>query len=109
MIGVLKINGSIEPSNSKIVFSQCSLYCWQWSSLGKPNRARIIILFSQHYFGWLQLDPSTYFVTTVPVELPFHLFVGLNTLVPFVVCLLWFPSFVGRIRPNKSIALSVRF
>ena len=69
------------------------------------NGLGLLLLFSQHHFGWLELDPANYFVTTVPVELPFHLWLGLNALVLIVCCLLlWLPSLiVGRIDPTKVL------
>ena len=69
------------------------------------NTLGLTFLIGQSYFGWIQLDPATYFVSTVPIALPLPLFIGLNLLV-LSVCsfLLWIPSLiVGKIDPTEVV------
>ena len=103
MVGVLKSMGATNHQIQKL-FLVNAIYI-VGNGLLWGNLIGLGLLFGQHYFGWIQLDPSTYFVTTVPVELPLHLFVGVNTLV-LITCslLLWFPSLiVARIDPTSVL------
>ena len=103
MIGVLKSMGASNLQIQKLFLFNAIYIIGQGLFWG--NGIGLIVLFSQYYFGWLELDPANYFVTAVPVELPFHLWLGLNILV-LVVCslLLWLPSLiVGRIDPTKVL------
>ena len=103
MVGVLKSMGATNHQIQKL-FLVNAIYI-VGNGLLWGNLIGLGLLFGQHYFGWIQLDPSTYFVTTVPVELPVHLFVGVNTLV-LITCslLLWFPSLiVARIDPTSVL------
>ena len=103
MIGVLKSMGATNPQIQKLFLLNAVYIVGKGLLWG--NLIGLGILFSQYYFGWLQLDPTSYFVTTVPVELPFHLWAGLNVLV-LSVCslLLWIPSLIiGRIDPTKVL------
>ena len=103
MIGVLKSMGASNLQIQKLFLFNAIYIIGQGLFWG--NGIGLIVLFSQYYFGWLELDPANYFVTAVPVQLPFHLWLGLNILV-LVVCslLLWLPSLiVGRIDPTKVL------
>ena len=103
MVGVLKSMGATNHQIQKL-FLVNAIYI-VGNGLLWGNLIGLGLLFGQHYFGWIQLDPSTYFVTTVPVELPLHLFVGVNALV-LITCslLLWFPSLiVARIDPTSVL------
>ena len=103
MVGVLKSMGATNHQIQKL-FLVNAIYI-VGNGLLWGNLIGLGLLFGQHYFGWIQLDPSTYFVTTVPVELPVHLFVGVNTLV-LITCslLLWFPSLIiARIDPTRVL------
>ena len=103
MVGVLKSMGATNHQIQKL-FLVNAIYI-VGNGLLWGNLIGLGLLFGQHYFGWIQLDPSTYFVTTVPVELPVHLFVGVNTLV-LITCslLLWFPSLIiARIDPTSVL------
>ena len=103
MIGVLKSMGASNLQIQKLFLFNSIYIIGQGLFWG--NGIGLIVLFSQYYFGWLELDPVNYFVTAVPVQLPFHLWLGLNILV-LVVCslLLWLPSLiVGRIDPTKVL------
>ncbi|MGB1449601.1 MAG: ABC transporter permease [Flavobacteriaceae bacterium] len=103
MVGVLK---SMGARNGQI---QC-VFLWNAvyiiiRGLVYGNAIGLTFLMGQSYFGWVQLDPVTYFVSTLPVLLPIHLVVGLNLFV-LIVCsvLLWIPSFiVGRVDPTEVV------
>ena len=103
MIGVLKSMGTSNFQIQKLFLFNAIYIIGRGLLWG--NGLGFLLLFCQYYFGWLELDPANYFVTTVPVELPFHLWLGLNTLVLTVCCLLlWLPSLiVGRIDPTKVL------
>jgi len=103
MVGVLK---SIGANNRQIqkVFLWNTVYIII-RGLVWGNALGLTFLIGQSYFGWIQLDPATYFVSTVPIALPIPLFIGLNILV-LGVCslLLWIPSLiVGRIDPTEVV------
>ena len=103
MVGVLKSMGATNQQIQKLFLVNAVYIIGNGLLWG--NIIGLGLLFGQHYFGWIQLDPSTYFVTTVPVELPVHLFVGVNTLV-LITCslLLWFPSLIiARIDPTSVL------
>ena len=68
MVGVLKSMGATNHQIQKL-FLVNAIYI-VGNGLLWGNLIGLGLLFGQHYFGWIQLDPSTYFVTTVPVELP---------------------------------------
>ena len=61
--------------------------------------------FSQQYWGWIQLDPATYFVSEAPVYINVFqiIFVNLFFLV-ISSLLLWIPSkIILRISPSKVL------
>ena len=65
----------------------------------------LVLIFIQKWFGVVKLDPQTYYVNTVPVEINIPLFVAINiaTLVISVMVLI-IPSFlISHISPAKSI------
>ena len=59
----------------------------------------------QHGFGLVKLDPSTYYVSTVPVEVNIPIFILINVVTLFVsVFVLIAPSYIiSRIHPAKSM------
>ncbi len=103
MVGVLK---SLGANNGQIqkVFLWNAIYIIL-RGLVWGNVLGLAFLFGQSYWGWIQLDPATYFVSTVPIALPIPLFLGLNFLVLGVcTALLWIPSLiVGRIDPTEVV------
>lgn len=69
------------------------------------NILSIVIILLQKYFGIVSLDPQTYYVDTVPVEINIPLFVAIN-IATLIVCLmvLVIPSYlISHINPSKSI------
>ena len=59
----------------------------------------------QHWFGSVKLDPSTYYVSTVPVEVNIPIFILINVVTLLVsVFVLIAPSYIiSRIHPAKSM------
>lgn len=69
------------------------------------NLLGIGLVFIQRYTGIISLDPTTYYVSTAPVELniPFILLLNIATLLISVAVLI-FPSFlISHIHPAKSM------
>ena len=103
MVGVLK---SIGANNIQIQ----RIFMWNATyiiirGLFWGNALGLLFLVGQAYFGWIELDPATYFVSKVPVALPIPLFIGLNFLV-LSICglIMWIPSLiVGKIDPTKVV------
>jgi len=103
MIGLLKALGANNFSIQNI-FIQNAAYL-----LGKGmlwgNIIGIGIALIQDQFGLVKLDPQTYFVSVVSIDLNLWHLLGINliTLIICVLCLL-IPAFlVSRIQPNKAI------
>jgi len=59
----------------------------------------------QHFFGLVKLDPATYYVSTVPVEVNIPIFVLINiVMLAISVFVLIAPSYiVSRIHPARSM------
>lgn len=104
MIGVLKVLGASQRQLQNIFLISAVKIIGKGMIWG--NGIGLVLLWSQHRFQWIQLDPNTYFVDTVPVLLPWAYFIALNILV-LVVCvaLLWLPvkivAFISPIRVLK--------
>lgn len=103
MIGVLKTLGATGNQIQQIFLINAGYIIIKGLVIG--NILGGIILFSQHTYQWLRLDPATYFVEAIPIDLPFELVIGLNVLV-FGVCIaiLWLPTIIiGKIDPTKVL------
>lgn len=103
MVGVLKSMGARNGQIQRVFLWNAVYIIIRGLVYG--NAIGLVFLMGQSYFGWVQLDPVTYFVSTLPVLLPVHLVVGLNLFV-LIVCsvLLWIPSFiVGRVDPTEVV------
>lgn len=103
MIGVLKTLGATGNQIQQIFLINAGYIIIKGLVIG--NILGGIILFSQHRYQWLRLDPATYFVEAIPIDLPFELVIGLNVLV-FGVCIaiLWLPTIIiGKIDPTKVL------
>ena len=64
-----------------------------------------IIFLTQKYFGWIRLDPETYYVNVAPVSLNFGIFYWLNIGILVVSgLLLWIPSMIiSNINPARVL------
>lgn len=105
MIGVLKVLGASQRQLQNIFLISAVKIIGKGMVWG--NGIGLVLLWSQHRFQWIQLDPNTYFVDTVPVLLPWAYFIALNILV-LVVCvaLLWLPvKIVAYISPIRVLKM----
>lgn len=102
-IGVLKALGA---TNRRIrhVFLWFSVFI-VGRGLVIGNVVGLVLMALQHYFQILRLDPETYYVDSVPVELNLWWILGINvaSLVVTILALI-VPSFlVSRVQPAKTI------
>ncbi len=103
MVGVLKALGSNNWSIRKVFLYNATYLIVKGLILG--NVLGLLILLSQYYFGFITLDPETYYVSQVPVNINvFHLILlNLGTLLLCFLMLL-IPSYIiTKIQPVKSI------
>ena len=103
MIGVLTVLGSSQWSIRKIfLYNAAYLICL---GLFWGNVIGLSLLFVQQQTGWIALDPSTYYVTQVPVHIDGLSIIWLNlgTLF-FCMLMLLIPSYViTRIAPVQVL------
>lgn len=103
MIGILKALGADNNSIRKI-FLSFSVFLIRKGMLW-GNVAGLLFCFLQSWFGIIKLDPETYYVDTVPIELNVGIWLLLNvcTLIISVVMLVGPSYLVSRIHPARSI------
>lgn len=102
-IGMLKAMGATNWSIRKIFLYQAGFLILRGMLIG--NLIGVGLCFLQSYFGIIKLDPTVYFLDTVPVELTIVNWLLIN-FITFSVCMLALivPSYVvTRISPAKSI------
>lgn len=103
MIGILKALGSNNWSIRKIFLYNAAYLILKGLFWG--NLIGFSMLFMQQYFGIIALNPETYYVTIMPVNIDFFqiLLLNLGTLLLCFVMLL-VPSFIiTKIQPSQSI------
>lgn len=103
MVGVLKALGSSNWSIRKIFLYNASYLILKGLFWG--NIIGLAILFLQKYFKIISLDPASYHVSTVPVEIDFLSIIILN-LCTLILCfvMMIIPSYIiTKITPSKSI------
>lgn len=103
MVGILKALGSNNWGIRKVFLFNASYLILKGLLWG--NLIGISIVLIQKYFKIIQLNPETYYVSTVPVELNIWmiLFLNLGTLVLCFLMLI-IPSYIiTKIHPSKSI------
>jgi lipoprotein-releasing system permease protein len=103
MIGVLKALGSNNTSIRKIFLYNATYLILKGLFWG--NIIGLAIIFTQHYFKIITLNPETYYVSTMPVYISFTAILLLN-IGTLVLCFLMLiiPSFIiTKISPSKSI------
>jgi lipoprotein-releasing system permease protein len=103
MIGILKVLGESNTSIRKI-FLYVSFFIIS-KGLFWGNLIGIGFCLIQKYFEILKLDPASYYVSAVPVELNFWHVVIINagTLLLSLLMLIGPSYLVARISPTKSI------
>ena len=103
MIGLLKALGANNFLIQKIFLYNGALIMAKGLFWG--NIIGLGFYFSQYYFGWITLDPETYFVSVAPVSISFTEVLGLNIFFLVIsVLLLWIPSkIILTIVPSKVL------
>jgi lipoprotein-releasing system permease protein len=103
MVGILKALGAANFSIRKIFLYNAGYLIIKGLFWG--NLIGLTLLFVQKYSGILTLDPSTYYVTAVPVHIDFG-YIALLNIGTLLLCLsmLIIPSIIiAKISPAKSI------
>lgn len=103
MIGILKALGSTNTSIRKVFLYNASYLILKGLFWG--NVIGLSIIFIQHFFKVITLNPETYYVTTMPVYISFTAIVLLN-IGTLLLCFLMLiiPSYIiTKIEPSKSI------
>ena len=103
MIGVLKALGADNASIRKIFLSFSVLLIGKGMLWG--NVVALVFYFAQRYFHLVRLDPVTYYVDSVPVELHVGVWLLLNvaTLLVSVAMLVGPSCLISKINPARSI------
>ena len=103
MIGLLKALGANNFLIQKIFLYNGALIMAKGLFWG--NIIGLGFYFSQYYFGWITLDPETYFVSIAPVSISFSEVLVLNIFFLVIsVLLLWIPSkIILNIVPSKVL------
>ena len=103
MVGLLKTLGSENVLIQKIFLYNGIVIMSKGMLWG--NVLGLLFYFSQHYLGWISLDPETYYVNKAPVALSWMEVVTTNMLFLCVSSLmLWIPSrIVLKIAPSKVL------
>jgi lipoprotein-releasing system permease protein len=103
MIGILKGLGTTNASIRKIFLYQSAYLTLVGMFWG--NLIGLSLCLAQKYFGLVPLDPSSYYLDTVPINLnPLHiLLLNLGTLAITFLFLLIPSMIISRISPDKSI------
>ena len=103
MIGILKALGSTNTSIRKIFLYNASYLILKGLFWG--NIIGLSLIFIQHFFKVITLNPETYYVSTMPVHISFTYILLLN-IGTLVMCFLMLiiPSYIiTKINPSKSI------
>ena len=103
MIGILKSQGANNWMIRKIFLYNAAYLILRGIFWG--NLIGIGLIAIQHYFGVIQLNPESYYVTTAPVYITIGYMLALNVLTIFICLLvLLIPSYIiTKIAPAKSI------
>lgn len=102
-IGVLKALGATNGKIRNIFLDFAALITLRGLFIG--DAIALVLIFAQQKWGLVHLDPSSYYVDTVPVEVNFVVIVLLNviTLALTTVALVAPSLMVSRIQPAKAI------
>jgi lipoprotein-releasing system permease protein len=103
MIGILKALGSPNVSIRKIFLYQSGFMILKGLLWG--NLIGIAICLIQHYFGFMELDQSSYYLSTVPINFSVLHILALNLGTALIIILMLIvPSMViSRISPARAI------
>ncbi len=103
LIGILKSLGSNNKSIRKLFIYQASYIIGKGLFWG--NLIGLSIIFGQHYFRFITMNPKTYYVKYAPMYISWDYILILN-LTTFLLCVfaLWLPTLViNKISPVKAI------
>jgi hypothetical protein len=103
MIGTMKALGCRNKQIRHIFLWFATFVIGKGLLFGNVIGIGIILL--QRYTGFIKLDPQTYYVNIIPVEINILLILALN-IITMIVCVLVLiaPSYlVSRINPAKSM------
>ena len=103
MVGILKALGAQNWSIQKVFLYNAGYLILKGLLWG--NLIGLVLLFVQHYFKIIPLDPETYYVSTVPVFFNWwHLFLlNVGTMFLCLLMLLVPSKIIANIHPSKSI------
>lgn len=103
MIGMLKTLGARNFSIRKTFLYVSSFLILKGMLWG--NIIALTVLFVQKYFGLIKLDPNTYYVSEMPVDINFLYIILLNigTLVLSVLAMVGPSYLIAKISPAKSL------
>lgn len=103
MIGILKSLGIANYNIRKIFLYLSGLLIAKGLLIGNIIGFSLSLL--QKYFGFIRLDPTSYYVETVPIEMNLPLLTALNLLTMLLtIAMLVIPSFfISKITPDKAI------
>ncbi|MGI6073823.1 MAG: ABC transporter permease [Fermentimonas sp.] len=103
MIGILKSIGTRDTNIRKIFLYLSSFLIVKGMLWG--NIVGLLFCFVQKRFGIIKLDPSTYYLSSVPIEMNFFYLILLNigTLLVSLLMMIGPSYLVARIAPSKSI------
>ena len=103
MIGMLKTLGARNNNIRKTFLYVSSFLILKGMFWG--NLIALVILFTQKYFGLISLDPNTYYVSKMPVDINimYILFINLGTLIVTVLMMIGPSYLIAKISPARSI------
>lgn len=103
MIGTLKALGANNWTIRKVFLYQATFLIGKGMLWG--NVIGLLICLAQHYGKIIHLDPSIYFVDTVPIEITVWAWIALNIGVAVItLCMMLLPShIIAKISPAKAI------
>ena len=102
-IGLLKAMGASDSFVRKVFMQRSIRILLIGMLIGNVIGLGFCLL--QHYTGFIHLNPATYYLSSVPIELHLGtvLLLNVGTLVLWILMLLIPTSIINRIRPSKSI------
>lgn len=103
LIGILKALGSTNWSIRKVFLYNAGYLILKGLFWG--NVIGLTILLSQKYFGFITLDPESYYVSEVPVSIDIFsiLLLNIGTLILCFLMLIIPSVIITKIQPSKSI------
>lgn len=103
MIGLLKAMGANNFTIQKIFLINAAVLIGKGLLYG--NLIGLGLAYLQQEYGFIKLDPETYYVSVVSVDINLLHIAGINllTLVICLICLLLPSYLISRIAPNKAI------